>query len=52
MFRLSLSNKDPKLYSIIKKEFQRQKLGLELIASENFTSKAVLDTLGSVLTNK
>lgn len=52
MFRLSLSKKDPKLYSILKKEFQRQKLGLELIASENFTSKAVLETLGSVLTNK
>lgn len=52
MFRISLHSKDPKLYSIIKKEFQRQKLGLELIASENFTSKAVMEALGSVLTNK
>jgi len=44
--------KDPAIYNIIKKEFLRQKRGLELIASENFTSKAVMSCVGSVLTNK
>ena len=44
--------KDPVIYNIIKKEFLRQKRGLELIASENFTSKAVMSCVGSVLTNK
>ena len=47
-----LKVKDPKLYAIIGKEFNRQKRGLELIASENFTSKSVMECLGSVLTNK
>ena len=44
--------KDPAIYNIIKNEFFRQKRGLELIASENFTSKAVMSCVGSVLTNK
>lgn len=48
----SLSEHDPELYSIIEKEKIRQFRGLEMIASENFTSKAVLECLGSVLTNK
>ena len=47
-----LKNKDPVLYNIIKKEYFRQKKGLELIASENFTSRSVMECLGSVLTNK
>ena len=47
-----LKFKDPKLYEIIRSEFLRQKKGLELIASENFTSKSVMECLGSVLTNK
>ena len=47
-----LKLKDPKLYDIIRNEFIRQKRGLELIASENFTSKSVMECLGSVLTNK
>ena len=47
-----LKVKDPKIYNLIKKEFLRQKRGLELIASENFTSKAVMECNGSVLTNK
>lgn len=42
----------PKVHSIIKKEKQRQKLGLELIASENFASCAVLEALGSCMNNK
>ena len=44
--------KDPVLYNLIKNEFNRQKYGLELIASENFTSKSVMECVGSILTNK
>ena len=47
-----LKDDDPELYSIMRKEKQRQIKGLELIASENFTSKAVMQALGSCLTNK
>ena len=47
-----LKDKDPELYGLIDKEYQRQKNGLELIASENFTSKSVMECLGSILTNK
>jgi len=43
---------DVDLYNLINKEKQRQQCGLELIASENFTSSAVMNILGSVLTNK
>ena len=45
-------NQDKELYSLINDEFKRQKQGLELIASENFTSIGVMQVLGSVLTNK
>ena len=47
-----LKVKDPILYNLIKSEYSRQKRSLELIASENFTSKSVLECLGSILTNK
>eukprot|EP00667_Euglena_gracilis_P007471 EG_transcript_7542 len=40
------------MYDLIKEEHQRQLSGIELIASENFTSRAVMECLGSVLTNK
>lgn len=43
---------DPEMYSIIVKEKDRQRRGLEMIASENFASKAVLQALGSCLNNK
>jgi len=43
---------DPELHALIQKEAERQLTGLEMIASENFTSRAVLECLGSVLTNK
>ena len=49
---LGLKNTDHELYKLIQKEHTRQKEGLELIASENFTSKSVMECLGSVLTNK
>ena len=40
------------IYDLIRKEKERQRSGLELIASENFASKAVLDALGSCLNDK
>ncbi len=43
---------DPEIHEIIHKELKRQQNGIELIASENFVSKAVLQAMGSVLTNK
>jgi glycine hydroxymethyltransferase len=43
---------DPEIYEAIQKEIRRQNDNLELIASENFTSLAVLEAAGSVLTNK
>jgi len=47
-----VKEKDKKIFDIIQSELNRQNGYLELIASENFTSKAVLETAGSVLTNK
>ena len=47
-----LKVKDPILFNLIKSEYSRQKRSLELIASENFTSKSVMECLGSILTNK
>jgi len=47
-----LAEDDPEVFNIIKKEKYRQVHGIELIASENFTSRAVIETLGSCLTNK
>lgn len=44
--------RDELVFSLIAKEEARQREGLELIASENFTSKAVREAVGSVLTNK
>tara|TARA_Y100001935_G_scaffold113794_1_gene94345 strand:+ start:413 stop:1723 length:1311 start_codon:yes stop_codon:yes gene_type:complete len=43
---------DEEVFTIIKKEYERQKNGIELIASENFTSDNVLKALGSIMTNK
>jgi len=51
-FAKSLSSVDPVIFSQIKNELHRQQNGLELIASENIVSKAVLEAQGSVLTNK
>lgn len=48
----SLKETDPELCTLIEQEKARQRNSLVLIASENFTSKAVLDALGSVLSNK
>jgi glycine hydroxymethyltransferase len=48
----SLAESDPDIAAAIKNELHRQNSGLELIASENFVSRAVLEAAGSVLTNK
>lgn len=45
-------DQDPELCTLIEQEKARQRNSLVLIASENFTSKAVLEALGSVLSNK
>ena len=50
--QVPLNEHDPELFDIIEHEKHRQWSGLELIASENFTSKAVFQCLGSALTNK
>lgn len=47
-----VSSVDPEMASLIEREAVRQEEGLELIASENYASKAVMETSGSVLTNK
>lgn len=47
-----LANSDPALFEMISKELVRQQNSIELIASENFVSEAVLEAQGSVLTNK
>jgi glycine hydroxymethyltransferase len=51
-FNSNLKNSDPDVYDSIQKEFSRQQNHIELIASENIVSRAVLETQGSVLTNK
>ena len=51
-FEDSLSVKDPEIYKAIQDELLRQQLHIELIASENIVSQAVLEAQGSVLTNK
>ncbi|MCX5797179.1 MAG: serine hydroxymethyltransferase [Elusimicrobia bacterium] len=48
----TLENLDPEVFDAIRREARRQAENLELIASENYTSEAVLEAQGSVLTNK
>jgi len=47
-----LAQTDPTIHALIRREVERQEHGLELIASENFCSVAVLEAMGSALTNK
>ena len=49
---MELKRTDNELFQVIQKEIRRQETHIELIASENFVSKSVLETDGSVLTNK
>jgi len=48
----ALSLQDPDVFDVLQKEVERQNDGLELIASENFASRAVMEAMGSPLTNK
>jgi len=47
-----LSSIDPEIFNLIQQEQIRQQEHIELIASENFTSHAILEAAGSILTNK
>ena len=47
-----LASQDPEIAAAMDAEYQRQQDGLEMIASENYTSLAVMQAVGSVLTNK
>ncbi len=49
---MNTSKTDDAIFKLLNEEFERQRDGLELIASENFTSKAVMEATGSYLTNK
>ncbi|CUW40182.1 serine hydroxymethyltransferase [Magnetospirillum sp. XM-1] len=51
-FRTPLSERDPEVFAAITKELKRQQDQIELIASENIVSRAVLEAQGSVMTNK
>ncbi len=48
----NLSQQDPELYKIISEEKERQENEIEMIASENYVSKPVLEAMGTILTNK
>jgi glycine hydroxymethyltransferase len=48
----SLKEQDPEIFGFIEKETTRQNENFELIASENFASRATIEAMGSVLTNK
>ena len=50
--KLNLLNEDPEIWAHIKNELERQQNTIELIASENIVSEAVLEAMGSILTNK
>jgi len=52
MKHLSLQQQDPEIYELVEAELQRRRAGLEMIPSENHTSPAVLEALGSILTDK
>ena len=51
-FNSSLAQVDPDLFAVVQSENQRQEDHIELIASENYASKAVMEAQGSQLTNK
>ena len=49
---VNIASIDPEISELLNEEQNRQRSGIELIASENFTSSAVMEALGSILTNK
>src|SRR5262245_19087559 len=52
LFTVPLAEADPEIADVVRRELSRQRDEIELIASENIVSKAVLEASGSVLTNK
>src|SRR5437763_12232876 len=52
LFSASLSEADPEVFEAVRRELGRQRDEIELIASENIVSRAVLEAQGSILTNK
>ena len=50
--RAPLASADPTVYALVRREVERQENGLELIASENFATVAVMEVMGTALTNK
>jgi glycine hydroxymethyltransferase len=50
--KIKLMQRDSQVFDLISKEADRQEYGIELIASENFTSKQVMEAMGTCLTNK
>src|SRR3989344_1156408 len=52
MNRKKLKETNAEIFKTIRKEMKRQEYGLEMIPSENFVSKAVMEAMGSVMTNK
>lgn len=51
-FELDLKSEDKEIFDAIERELHRQQNQIELIASENIVSRAVLEAQGSILTNK
>ncbi len=49
---MGLEQRDPEVFAILQQERQRQREGVELIPSENYVSRAVLDAMGTIFTNK
>jgi len=52
LYKYPIMQRDTLVFDIINQELARQRRGIELIASENFTSPSVIEACGSVLTNK
>src|SRR3989338_9855312 len=52
MKRKKLKETDAEIFKTIREELKRQEYGLEMIPSENFVSRAVMEGMGSVMTNK
>jgi len=52
IFKVQIMQRDTRIFDLIQKEQDRQENGIELIASENFASRQVMEAMGTVLTNK
>ena len=52
MMQATIKNTDKEIYNLLQSEMSRQQTHIELIASENFVPRAILEAQGSILTNK